>query len=181
MPAGRPRKPLSILKQEGKSHLSKKEIEIRKKSEVNIGTKELVAPAYVKKDLVAFKKWQEILDNYKDADFISSGDVGFLARYCMTFSEYLRLCETRDRLGNLQANWDQYEDVIPEEFQESIEKALSMNVDLQLENAINKKMDLLIKMEDRSFLNPLAKIKGIPVKEKPKPKTDLERKGFGNV
>lgn len=53
-------------------------------------------------------------------------------------------------------------------------------MDLQLESAINKKMDLLIKMEDRSFLNPLAKVKNIPKKEQEKA-NPLAAKGFGNV
>jgi len=34
------------------------------------------------------------------------------------------------------------------------------------ETAVNKKMDMLIKMQDRLFLNPLAKIKNIPKQKK---------------
>jgi hypothetical protein len=41
----------------------------------------------------------------------------------------------------------------------------SINAILTIETAINKKMDMLIKMEDRLFLNPLAKIKNVPKKE----------------
>ena len=54
------------------------------------------------------------------------------------------------------------------------------NVDLQLDNAINKKMDMLIKMEDRLFLTPLAKVKNIPKKE-PEKADPLSHRGFGNV
>jgi phage terminase small subunit len=177
MPRGRPRKPLKLLKK----HLTKSEKKERKDLEVKTGTKKLVAPDYIKNNLVAYKKWQEIQLIYKGTDLISSGDVGMLARYCMTFSEYLRLCETRDRLGNLSSNWDKYQDVFPEEFQEAVEDALRLNADLQLESAINKKLEILLKMEDRSFLNPLAKIKNIP-KPDPKPKkTELDKRGFGNV
>lgn len=181
MPAGRPRKPISILKNEGKKHLTKKEIAERTKAEVKTGDKKIEAPEYVKKDLNAYKKWQEILLIYKDVEYVSSGDAGFLARYCMTYSEYLRLCETRNKLGNLQADWSQYAGMLPEDFQEAIQTALALNADLQLESAINKKMELLIKMEDRSFLNPLAKVKGIPQPKEVPQKTALEKKGFANV
>ena len=43
-----------------------------------------------------------------------------------------------------------------------IDYLLSSDGLLTLESAINKKMDMLIKMEDRLFLNPLAKVKNVP-------------------
>ncbi|MEH7087142.1 terminase, partial [Neobacillus drentensis] len=46
---------------------------------------------------------------------------------------------------------------------------------LKLETAINKKMDMLLKLQDRLFLNPLAKVKYIP---KPK-KDDKPASKFG--
>ena len=46
---------------------------------------------------------------------------------------------------------------------------ISVNALLSVEAAINKKMDMLIKMEDRLFLNPLAKVKSIPKQQKEEP------------
>lgn len=46
---------------------------------------------------------------------------------------------------------------------------------LKIETAINKKMDMLIKMQDRLFLNPLSKVKNVP---KPKAKEEKVSK-FG--
>ncbi len=43
---------------------------------------------------------------------------------------------------------------------------ISINALLQIESAINKKVDMLMKMEDRMFLNPISKIKNIPKKAK---------------
>ncbi len=37
---------------------------------------------------------------------------------------------------------------------------------LKLETAINKKMDMLLKLQDRLFLNPLAKVKNVPKPKK---------------
>jgi len=167
---GRNGQPIDILTANGKKHFSKEEIQQRKDSEVKVGTeiknKNLRCPDYIKNDLNAFKKWKEIIKIYKDVEFVSSGDVGFLARYCMTHSEYLRLLDTRNRITSLQIDWGKYRDILPEDFRYSISELLGSSVDLQLEAAINKKVDLLIKMEDRSFLNPLAKVKNVPQKPK---------------
>ena len=123
-------------------------------------------PDYVKRDIQAFKKWKEIIKVYKDVNFVSSGDIGMLARYCMTHSEYLRLLDTRNRITSLQIDWKKYSDLLPEDFRFAIYELLESSVDLQLESAINKKMDMLIKMEDRLFLNPLSKVKNVPQKPK---------------
>jgi hypothetical protein len=83
---------------------------------------------------------------------------------------------------NLQADWSKYDDLFPEEFQKNVEKLLASNVELQLESAINKKMDMLIKMEDRLFLNPLAKVKNVPkrIKEEDKPVSKWNKFGVGS-
>jgi hypothetical protein len=81
----------------------------------------------------------------------------------------------------MYSDWREYKEVLPEEFRNSIDELFKHDYELQLETAINKKMELLLKMEDRSFLNPLAKVKGIPQKEKKLEKTALEKRGFGNV
>jgi phage terminase small subunit len=181
MPAGRPRKPIALLKQEKKTHLTKKQIAERENSEVRLGSKFFDIPEQIKNNLVAYKKWQEVMGVFEGTDYISSSDISHLTRYCITWSEWVRLCETRDRLCSLSVNWSEYSNVLPEDFQEAIEKALSLSADLQLETQINKKNELLIKMEDRSLMNISAKLKGTPNKE-PKPKrTPLQQRGFGNV
>ena len=176
---GRNAQPISILQANGKKHLTKAEIEKRKDTEIKLGNNRLICPIYIKNNVNAYAKWKEIIKIYKDVDFVSSGDTGVLARYCMTHSEYINLCDTRDRINKLQSDWSEYEDIFPEEFQKSIEKLLRTNTDLQLESAINKKMDMLIKMEDRLFLNPLAKIKNVPKKEVEK--VDPLKTRFGNL
>lgn len=177
---GRNAQPIELLKANGRKHLTKAEIQQRKNSEIKLGQHKLKCPNYIRNNVNAYKKWKEIIKIYKDFDFVSSGDTGLLARYCMTHSEYLNLCETRDRLSNLHADWSKYEDVFPEEFQEAVEKILCSNTDLQLETAINKKMDMLIKMEDRLFLNPLAKVKNVPKKEPEKQESEFDKR-FGNI
>ena len=181
---GRNAQPIDLLKAKGKKHLTKAEIETRKESEIKLGSKELLCPAYVKNDAVAFSKWREIKHIYKDVDFVSSGDTGLLGRYCMTFSEYLKLLERMKRISGIHNDSDDIEDYIndSEEFDFRIKKQLldmiSTDGILRLESAINKKQDLLIKMEDRLFLNPLAKVKNVP-KEK-KQEEDTNKGMFGD-
>lgn len=169
---GRNAKPIELLMANGKKHLTKAEIEQRKENEIKLGDRKLICPSYIKNDANAYKKWKEIIKIYKEIDFVSSGDVGVLARYCMTHSEYLELLERRNRIDKLTEDSEDIEEYINdnEEFSYRIRKKLldmvSTNAVLSLDTAINKKMDMLIKMEDRLFLNPLAKVKNVPKQTK---------------
>lgn len=171
---GRNAKPISIHMAEGNpNRLTKAEIEHRKNTEIKIGESKLKCPEFVKNDAVAFKKWKEVTKIYKDVDFVSSGDTGLLARYCMTFSEYENMLRVRKHLNTVEVKWDDYEQFLPLDLRDGINRLLKIDPLLQIETAINKKMDMLIKMEDRLFLNPLAKVKNVPQKpkeEKPKNK-----------
>lgn len=177
--AGRNAKPIELHIAGGNpSHLTKAEIKHREKSEIKIGDSNLRCPSFVRKDPVAYKKWREVTKLYKGVDFVSSGDVGLLGRYCQSFSEYENLLEIRRNLSDIELD----EELADEAFDEccserqkqqlfkKINYILSTDGLLTIEAAINKKMDMLIKMEDRLFLNPLAKIKNVPMKPEETPK-----------
>ena len=173
---GRNGQPIGLILAKGKSHhLTKAVIEQRKAAEIKTGTQALRCPSYVKNDVNAFKRWKEIIKIYKDADFVSSGDVGFLGRYCMAHAEYIELLKRKKRINGISEDPDEVEGYIwdSDDFNVRVKKQLSDMIStdaiLRLDTAINKKMDLLIKMEDRSFLNPLAKVKNIPKKEERAP------------
>ncbi|MEN6567188.1 MAG: P27 family phage terminase small subunit [Veillonellales bacterium] len=170
------------------NRLTKAEIARRQQAQVKLGEHKLRCPQFIKDDVNAYAKWKEIVKLYKEIDFVSSGDVGFLARYCMTFSEYQKLLRHRknidhfDMLGvDEQGHLEKYLDEdLAAELIEKVNYIISVDGVLKIDTAINKKMDMLIKMEDRLFLNPLAKVKNIPKKEN-KPEDPLKAKGFGNV
>lgn len=179
---GRNAQPIEIVKANGKKHLTKSEIEHRKKSEIKFGTKDLICPDYILDDEQALEKWAEVINLYDGVDFVSSGDNGMLARYCMTHSEYLDLLKRKKRLNDIADDSDDVEEYIcnSEEFDYRIRKKLldmvSTSSLLSIENAVNKKLDTLIKMEDRLFLNPLSKVKNVaqPKKEEEKPSKFLK-------
>ena len=101
--AGRPAKPIDLHIVSGNpSHLTKAEIEHRKKSEIHLGEQKLVCPAYVKTNKEAYKKWKEIKKLYTGFKFVSSADVGVIARYCMAFAQYIDLIERRDRIARVE-------------------------------------------------------------------------------
>ncbi len=198
---GRNAQPIDILTAKGKKHLTKKEIEHRKKSEKKFGSDKLVCPMYVKTDTIAYKKWRDLISEYNRAkaggiDLIRSSDAGILAMYCKTFSEYQILLKAHQRVSEIHYDCDDLNEAIDgtyydgesEEdkalFSYKVKKQLrdlfAINGILAIETAINKKMDMLLKMEDRLFLNPLAKVKNVPKKQE-KEVDPLEGKGFGNV
>ena len=176
---GQNAKPIQLhIAQGNPNRLTKAVIESRQKSEIKFGEHKLTCPAYVKRDVVAYGKWKEIIRLYRDFDFVSSGDVGLLGRYCKTFSEYYNLVDYRERITNISLPADESEkayEALSEKYGErsagkmfeKIDFIMSASGVLAFDTALNKKMDMLLKMEDRLFLSPLAKLKNIPKKEKP--------------
>lgn len=192
MPAGRPAQPVALHLLKGNiRHLTKAEIAQRKKEQVQLGDSRLVCPSYVRHDKEAYKKWKEIIKLYKHIDFVTSADVGMMARYCMTFSEYLDLLRHREAVAAIEINPEDSLEAVEalaekygtrraEKLFAKVEYILSVNGLLAIDKAINAKMSSLVQMEDRLFLNPLAKIRNVPKKE-PKPEDPLAAKGFDNV
>lgn len=151
-----------------KMKLSKAEIKRRIKAEerIKVNSKEFIITENVLKNEKAVKKWRELVELYRQIDVICDIDAGTLEKYCITYGEYLELLNCKIKLRN------QYPD--------DIDYLQSLN-ELKLHNEINKKLDLLIKMEDRLFLNPVSRMKAIPPKPEPKKESLLESMGFGNI
>lgn len=191
---GRNAKPIDLIMADGnKRHLTKAEIEHRKNTEIRFGNDKLVCPKHIKNNKNAYAKWKELIRLYKDFNFVASGDVGMLGRYCMAYSEYLDLIERRAIINQLSINIEEHYYIekelkdaeVPEKrIEKMIEKyefILSIGGLIALDKAINAKMDALVKMEDRLFLNPLAKIKNVPKKQPEEEKTELDQNGFGDI
>lgn len=181
---GRNAKSVSLHIAEGNpSHLTKEEIAARQAAEIKLGKTDyakLRAPALVRNDKVAYKHWKDLIKEYKSAaeqgiELLSTSDLGLLALYCKTYSEYERLLESYQRITSIAADSGPLVEYMEgsEEFdlkaRQQLTQLLSIDGILRIETAVNKKMDMLIKMQDRLFLNPLAKVKNVP---KPAKKQD---------
>lgn len=184
---GRNAKSVSLHLAEGNpSHLTKEEIAARKAAEIKLGMTDfskLRAPAIIRSDKIAYKQWRDLIKEYKSAaeqgvELLTSSDVGLLALYCKTYSEYEKLQESYQRITSIASDsgpLDEYlenSDEFDTRARQQLTQLLSIDGILKIETAINKKMDMLIKMQDRLFLNPLAKVKNVP-----KPKKDEKPAG----
>ncbi|WP_110930948.1 P27 family phage terminase small subunit [Paenibacillus bouchesdurhonensis] len=194
---GRNAKPVSLqLAQGNPNRLTKEEIAARLESEVKLGKTELdrlKPPSFVKDDTIAFAYWKQFLKEYREAakqgiELLTSSDVSMLALYCKTYSEYERLLKSYQTIDKIAYNSVELDEYIEEseEFNTRVKKQLRAMVAvdglLRIETAINKKMDMLIKMQDRLFLNPLAKVKNVPKpKKEEKPPSKFSKFGGGRI
>jgi len=180
--AGRNAKSIALHLAEGNpNNLTKEQIAERKAAEIKLGRTDysrLRAPATIRNDKAAMAHWKSLLKEYKAAaeqgvDLLTSSDVGLLALYCKTYSEYERLQDAYSRLDSIVDDLSGLEQYMEDQTEfdtkarQNISQLLRIDGILRIETAINKKMDMLIKMQDRLFLNPLAKVKNVP-----KPKKD---------
>lgn len=188
--AGRNAKTVGLHLAEGNpSHLTKAEIAARLEAEVKLGVTELAKlkkPSFVSRDKAANAHWNQLVKEYKAAadqgiELLSSSDVGMLALYCKTYSEYERLQKAYQRIDSIASDSDplyQYileQDDFAMKAMAQIASLASIEGILRIETAINKKMDMLLKMQDRLFLNPLAKVKNVPKAKKEAPKSAMSQ------
>jgi phage terminase small subunit len=166
---GRHARPVELaIYNNNSGHRTKKVIKERLAAEkkMKIGNDEFIVTQKILDNKVALCKWNELVEQYKDIDFVTSIDIGSIEKYCLTHAEYYELLECKIEL----------EKKIKDKL-----KLYHAIDELNLDQNINKKLDMLIKLEDRLFLNPLSRIKSVPIKPEEKPASRLEQLGFGNV
>lgn len=141
---GRNAQPVELILAKGRSHhLTKAEIERRKAAQIKTGQRTFKASEQVMADPVALAKFKQLRKLFKDIEFVEALDENLINRYCLTYSQLQALLEYRAANAG----------------------ALEFNQMLKLDARIDKKQELLIKMEDRMFLNPVARLKNVPKKE----------------
>lgn len=170
---GRHAKPIRLHVLEGNpNRLTKADIDSRTKNEIKIGDSEIHEPMTVRRNRCAHEKWLEIIGIFRDteADFVSSADISILEMYCVTWSEYQELLSVRKELKKQMRQKDT-----------DILKGSALANKLNLENNINKKLDMLIKMQDRIYLNPLSRVRNIGRAKQEREENPLQVAGFGNL
>ena len=152
---GRPSKPVQLIKLEGnKDRRTKAELEYREKYEKSLytGTTFKESPA-VKADPVAHKEFLRLKKLYKHIQYVDGLDEQIVNRYCLMVSQESAL---QQALVDLQNSLKDCETI--EERMEVYDNIAKISTKLE------KVRDMLIKLEDRLFLNPTARIKAIPKK-----------------
>lgn len=151
--AGRPSKPVQLIKSEGNTNRrTKKELDYREKAEKALytGTTFREDPA-TKSDPVAHKEFLRLRKLYKQIEFVDGLDQQVINRYCQLRSQEEALHEL---YLSTKAKMDDAEDVINKL---SVFDALEAVMTKQ-----NQLRDKLLKLEDRLFLNPVARMRAIP-------------------
>ncbi len=158
--AGRPSKPVQLLKLEGKSHRTKKELKRREEAEKSLytGTTFKEAPA-VKADPIAHREFLRLKKLYKSIQYIDGLDEQIINRYCMLMSQEQALAKMMERMRQDIEEVEEVEDRI--RIYESIAGVTDKTM---------KTREMLLKIEDRLFLNPTGRIKSIPKQPDEEPK-----------
>lgn len=150
--AGRPSKPVQLLKMEGKSHRTKEELKHREKAEKSLytGTAFKESPA-VKNDQIAHREFLRLKKLYKSIQFIDGLDEQIINRYCLLISQEHALAKMTERM---RQDIDEVE---------TVEDRLRIYESIAgVTDKVMKTRDLLMKIEDRMFLNPTSRIRSIP-------------------
>jgi hypothetical protein len=139
---------------------------------LHIGTQEFIEPAGVRKNKVAHAKWLEIMEvkENADADWITSADASLLEMICMTAAE----------LDDLEKIKKELKKQVKAAHGDLLKEGHAAN-QLNIDNNINKKRDLLFKLLKEICWTPLSRIGHIGKKVKKEEETPLQKAGFGFV
>ena len=160
-----PSKPTELIVLEGKSHRTKKEIEHREKMEQAVYTGQLFKEsAEVRADPVAHKEFTRLKRLYSHIQFVDGLDESVINRYCLELSNLKGMDDRRERL-----------DKMADEAKEDKDRLRAFEMLSRLDAAESRCKDLLLKYEDRLFLNPTSRLKAIPKK----PIEKEEKTGMG--
>lgn len=149
-------------------HRTTKEKKDREKYEklMKIGNHTFKITQKILNNQYALSKWNELVGIYKGFDFVTDIDIGTIETYCLTYAEYMELIDCKNELEN------KINDKL------KLYHAIS---ELKIDQKINNKVDLKIKLEDRLFLNPASRIKFAAAKSTQPKESYLDSIGFGNV
>lgn len=170
-----PPKPFSVLKSEGKSHRTKKELKLREQGEKALSTgTALKARSEVKKNKIAnkeFKRINELLKKIEKNDAIYEAVIN---RYCLIYAECIdfeakknKLYELVDKLENQFEESKEYleqEDLAKEtrRFTKSISEIMGSIVDL--DKQLQPKRKMLLDIEKENIMTIASALRVIPKK-----------------
>jgi phage terminase small subunit len=170
--AGRHAKPIELHLQQGGKHLTKSEIETRQAQEQKLksGVSKYRPSDKVMQSPIAISMFKKLKKLYKDIDYIEKLDENIINRYCLLTAE---ADEIETRIVNLNGLINKCEN--------DTDRIGYYKIISSSEITLNKINDMILKLEDRLFLNPVSRIKNVPKKPEQKEAPSEEERRFGNV
>jgi len=172
--AGRRAKPIDLHLIDGnKRHLTLAEISERQRSEAGSrsGKKRLTMSAAVESRPVAAAMFGKLRKLYAKVSAVETLDENVINRYCLMHAEAEEL---EGAMADIQLRIHALED----ETDAVSELAALYNMLGNVSRALNGKREMLLKLEDRLFMNPVARVRNVP-KAEPVKKADGNAELFG--
>lgn len=139
---------IAISNQKGRKSKARKES--ASKAPVAMGTTKVTVPPDIAADKTAKAKWTDAVKAYTAVGYtLSAGDAEALARLCRLYAE------EADIRGRINTGAVDYFDG---------------------HKLMDAKRRLIVALEDRLFLNPVARMRGLPQQPKPQEPTEAENK-----
>ena len=170
-----PPKPFSVLKSEGKSHRTKKELKLREQGEKALSTgTALKARSEVKKNKIAnkeFKRINELLKKIEKNDAIYEAVIN---RYCLIYAECIefedkkvelyKVIDTLKEQFEVSKKYLEYKELAKEtrKFARSISEILGAIV--ELDKQLQPKRKMLLDIEKENVMTIASALRVIPKK-----------------
>ena len=158
--------PVNLLEINGRgSKMGKDEVELRKNVSVDLGGLELQIPQLLHGRKKASKRFKEIVELYYEGGLllVTTADIDLLAEYCLN---YENLCEAHALVAKFKTTAERRDNF--DEYSRGL-------------NNIDKLSTKLIKLAPLLYLTPESRARTggkLPTEKK---KSELEKKGFGNL
>lgn len=167
-----PAKPVSVLKSEGKSHRTKKELEYREQAESELKTNEkIVMSTQVKKNPLAkkeFKRLKGLLEKIDKDDALVQNSIN---RYCLMCAELVEFEEKREEFfDGIKSLKKVFEDEKNKDEKEKVLKTIEyFNLLAKMESSlisldkqVMQKRKMLLDLEKENIMTIASQLRTIP-------------------
>lgn len=166
---GRPAKPYAVLKEEGKSHRTKAELEKRKKEEAAFATgTPLKEKQEIKKNIIAHKEFLRITKLLTEIGKCDALYENIINRYCLLYAECRDFEEKRERF--YKDLWEMEDSKEDGAFDDKISTYYKLKNDMQknivnLDKQVQAKRKMMMDIEKENIMTVSSVLRNIPKTE----------------